>query len=56
MLAFDTEDYLLTVSKRDVGDVHFAHAGGENSSVLVPHPTNDKNGMSESFARRTCDD
>ncbi|KAK5128952.1 hypothetical protein LTR85_000285 [Meristemomyces frigidus] len=26
---------------KDVGDVHFAHAGGaDNGSVLVPHPTN----------------
>ncbi|EMC92306.1 hypothetical protein BAUCODRAFT_38342 [Baudoinia panamericana UAMH 10762] len=28
----------------DVGDVHFAHAGGsEKGSVLVPHPTNNPN-------------
>jgi hypothetical protein len=32
---------------RDIGDVHFAHAGGsESGSVLVPHPTNNPNGTS----------
>lgn len=31
---------------RDTGDVHFAHAGGsQQNSVLVPHPSNDRNGM-----------
>lgn len=40
----DVEIIPGTEVMKDVGDVHFAHAGGrENGSVLVPHPTNDKN-------------
>jgi hypothetical protein len=42
----DVEIIPGTEIMRDVGDVHFAHAGGsESGSVLVPHPSNNPNGM-----------
>ncbi|CAK3809951.1 Protein HOL1 [Lecanosticta acicola] len=36
----DVEIIPGTEVMKDVGDVHFAHAGGANSSVLVPQPSN----------------
>ena len=40
----DVEIIPGTEVMKDVGDVHFAHAGGSaNGSVLVPHPSNNPN-------------